>query len=52
MVGVHTPEFPFEQEAGNVADAIGQYGITYPVVQDNDYGTWNAYGNQYWPANT
>jgi cytochrome c biogenesis protein CcdA/thiol-disulfide isomerase/thioredoxin len=50
VVGVHTPEFPFEREAGNVADAIEQNGIHYPVAQDNEYGTWNAYGNQYWPA--
>jgi cytochrome c biogenesis protein CcdA/thiol-disulfide isomerase/thioredoxin len=50
VIGVHTPEFPFEREAGNVADAIDQNGIEYPVVQDNEYGTWNAWGNQYWPA--
>jgi cytochrome c biogenesis protein CcdA/thiol-disulfide isomerase/thioredoxin len=50
VVGVHTPEFPFEKEAGNVETAISSNGLTYPVVQDNDYGTWNAYGNQYWPA--
>jgi cytochrome c biogenesis protein CcdA/thiol-disulfide isomerase/thioredoxin len=50
IVGVHTPEFPFEKDAGNVADAIAREGIRYPVVQDNDYGTWDAYGNQYWPA--
>ena len=50
MVGVHTPEFPFERMASNVEDAIAANGLTYPVVQDNDYGTWNAYGNQYWPA--
>ncbi len=50
VIGVHTPEFPFERDAGNVADAIAANGITYPVVQDNDYGTWNAFGNQYWPA--
>ncbi|MCB0875464.1 MAG: cytochrome c biogenesis protein DipZ [Solirubrobacterales bacterium] len=50
VIGVHTPEFPFERDAGNVADAIGRNGITYPVVQDNDYGTWDAFGNQYWPA--
>ncbi len=50
MIGVHTPEFPFERDAGNVADAIERDGLTYPVVQDNDYGTWNAFGNQYWPA--
>ncbi|MGI8512604.1 MAG: cytochrome c biogenesis protein DipZ [Solirubrobacteraceae bacterium] len=50
VVGVHTPEFAFERDPGNVADAIAQNGLRYPVVQDNEYGTWNAYGNQYWPA--
>jgi cytochrome c biogenesis protein CcdA/thiol-disulfide isomerase/thioredoxin len=50
IVGVHTPEFGFEKKAGNVAAAIGQTGIRYPVVQDNDYGTWNAWGNNAWPA--
>ena len=50
IVGVHTPEFPFEHAASNVAAAVAQNGIRYPVVQDNEYGTWNAYGNQYWPA--
>ncbi|CAN5407114.1 cytochrome c biogenesis protein DipZ [soil metagenome] len=50
IVGVHTPEFPCERESSNVSDAIDQNKIEYPVVQDNDYGTWNAYGNQYWPA--
>ena len=50
IVGVHTPEFPFEHSAANVAEAIKQNGIKYPVVQDNDYGTWDAYDNEYWPA--
>jgi cytochrome c biogenesis protein CcdA/thiol-disulfide isomerase/thioredoxin len=50
IVGVHTPEFAFEHEASNVSEAIGRLGIHYPVVQDNEYGTWNAYGNQSWPA--
>lgn len=50
VVGVHTPEFPFEHSASNVAEAIRQNGIHYPVVQDNDYGTWDAYENEYWPA--
>jgi cytochrome c biogenesis protein CcdA/thiol-disulfide isomerase/thioredoxin len=50
IVGVHTPEFPFEREAGNVETAIRDNGIRYPVAQDNDQATWNAYGNQYWPA--
>jgi cytochrome c biogenesis protein CcdA/thiol-disulfide isomerase/thioredoxin len=50
IVGVHTPEFPFEREAANVEEAIKSEGIDYPVVQDNEQGTWSAYGNQYWPA--
>jgi cytochrome c biogenesis protein CcdA/thiol-disulfide isomerase/thioredoxin len=50
IVGVETPEFAFERDAGNVANAIAQFGLRYPVVQDNEMGTWNAYGNQYWPA--
>ena len=50
IVGVETPEFAFEHDAGNVANAIDQFGIRYPVVQDNEMGTWNAYGNEYWPA--
>ncbi len=50
IVGVHSPEFPFEKEAGNVEEAIERNGIHYPVAQDNELATWNAYGNQYWPA--
>jgi cytochrome c biogenesis protein CcdA/thiol-disulfide isomerase/thioredoxin len=50
IVGVHTPEFPFEREASNVEEAIKTDGIEYPVVQDNENGTWDAYGNLYWPA--
>ncbi|MBV9836990.1 MAG: redoxin domain-containing protein, partial [Solirubrobacterales bacterium] len=50
LVGIETPEFTFEQDAGNVAQAISSDGIRYPVVQDNLYGTWNAYQNEYWPA--
>jgi cytochrome c biogenesis protein CcdA/thiol-disulfide isomerase/thioredoxin len=50
IVGVHSPEFPFEKDAGNVAEAIERNGIRYPVVQDNDLATWTAYANQYWPA--
>jgi cytochrome c biogenesis protein CcdA/thiol-disulfide isomerase/thioredoxin len=50
IVGVESPEFTFEQEASNVRQAIGSDGIRYPVVQDNQLGTWNAYQNQYWPA--
>ena len=50
IVGVHTPEFAFEHDTGNVAAAITRFGITYPVAQDNEFATWNAYTNQYWPA--
>lgn len=49
IVGVHTPEFEFEKEKANVQEAIDRFGIEYPVVQDNDYGTWRAYKNNYWP---
>lgn len=50
VIGVHTPEFSFEKEEANVKQAIIRYGIHYPVALDNDYGTWNAYSNRYWPA--
>jgi cytochrome c biogenesis protein CcdA/thiol-disulfide isomerase/thioredoxin len=50
VIGVHTPEFAFEKETGNVAGAIDEYDLAYPVVQDNERGTWDAFGNQYWPA--
>jgi len=50
IVGVHTPEFAFEREDFNVAGAIKRQGLGYPVVQDNEYGTWNAFGNQAWPS--
>ncbi len=50
VVGVHTPEFEFEKKTENVLQAIEQYNIHYPVAQDNDYATWTAYSNQYWPA--
>lgn len=48
-IGIHTPEFAFEKDIKNVEEAMKKFGITFPVVLDNDYGTWNAYGNQYWP---
>jgi thiol-disulfide isomerase/thioredoxin len=49
IVGVHTPEFAFEKDRANVVAAVEKFGITYPVVQDNDYQTWGTYGNRYWP---
>jgi cytochrome c biogenesis protein CcdA/thiol-disulfide isomerase/thioredoxin len=50
IVGVHTPEFAFEHELPNVRAAVRDDGIRYPIAVDNAYGTWQAYGNQYWPA--
>ncbi len=49
IVGVHTPEFAFESNITNVEAATKKYGIAYPVVLDSNYGTWDAYGNLYWP---
>jgi thiol-disulfide isomerase/thioredoxin len=49
IIGIHTPEFAYEKDKGNVQDALQKFGIQFPVVQDNAYETWNAYGNQYWP---
>jgi cytochrome c biogenesis protein CcdA/thiol-disulfide isomerase/thioredoxin len=50
IVGVHSPEFGFEHDLGNVRAAVKRLGIDYPVALDNDFATWNAYRNQYWPA--
>jgi cytochrome c biogenesis protein CcdA/thiol-disulfide isomerase/thioredoxin len=50
IVGVHTPEFAFEHVLGNVRDATHRLGVTWPVALDNGYATWNAYSNEYWPA--
>jgi thiol-disulfide isomerase/thioredoxin len=49
IVGVHTPEFEFEKNTDNVKAAVQKFGIKYPVLQDNDKGTWNAFHNSYWP---
>lgn len=49
IIGVHTPEFDFEKERENVSKAVEKYGVKFPVVQDNGYATWRAYGNHYWP---
>ncbi len=50
IVGVHTPEFAFEKDPGNVGKAIKDLNVTWPVALDPNYGTWNAWGNRYWPA--
>ena len=50
VIGVHTPEFAFEHETGNIIRAASELGVRYPIAVDNDYGTWNNYQNNYWPA--
>jgi thiol-disulfide isomerase/thioredoxin len=50
VVGVHTPEFPFERDVENVRRAVKEMRIDYPVAIDSDYGVWNAFANRYWPA--
>jgi thiol-disulfide isomerase/thioredoxin len=49
IIGVHTPEFEFEKDISNLQRAVDKFGIEYPVVQDNNYQTWRAYSNNYWP---
>jgi len=50
VLGVHTPEFPFEKDESNVRKAVHDLGILYPVAMDNDYSIWQSFNNQYWPA--
>jgi cytochrome c biogenesis protein CcdA/thiol-disulfide isomerase/thioredoxin len=50
VIGVHSPEFPFERDAANVEDAVRRNNLGYAVAQDNEFATWNAYGNRFWPA--
>ena len=50
IVGVHTPEFAFERVASNVRENVKELELRYPVALDNDFGTWEAWHNQYWPA--
>jgi thiol-disulfide isomerase/thioredoxin len=50
VVGVHSPEFDFEKVPANVQAAVTRLGVTWPVALDSEMNTWNAYGNQYWPA--
>ena len=49
IIGIHSPEFEFEKDPQNVKIAIEKYGITYPVVMDNNMETWKAFENNYWP---
>jgi cytochrome c biogenesis protein CcdA/thiol-disulfide isomerase/thioredoxin len=50
IIGVHTPEFKFEENPENIKTALARYGIHYPIAVDNNYGIWTAYDNHYWPA--
>jgi cytochrome c biogenesis protein CcdA/thiol-disulfide isomerase/thioredoxin len=50
IIGVHTPEFPFEKDEANVRKAVKDLGVTYPVPMDNNYKIWRSFNNQYWPA--
>jgi cytochrome c biogenesis protein CcdA/thiol-disulfide isomerase/thioredoxin len=50
IIGVHTPEFPFEKDEANVRKAVKDLGITYPVPMDNNYKIWRSFNNEYWPA--
>ena len=50
VISVHTPEFPFEHDLGNVRRSVTQLRVAHPVVIDNDYSIWRAFRNQYWPA--
>jgi thiol-disulfide isomerase/thioredoxin len=50
VLGVHTPELPFERPTRNVERAVRERGLEFPIGLDNDYGAWNAFGNRYWPS--
>ena len=50
IIGVHSPEFPFERNINNVRKAVEELGVAWPVVLDNDFAQWNSYSNRYWPA--
>jgi len=50
ILGVHAPEFQFERKFENVQRAVQDFGLSYPVVQDNEKTLWKAYFNRYWPA--
>ena len=50
VIGVHTPEFNYEKDLNNVKEALVRLDVPYPVALDNDWKTWRAYRNRYWPA--
>ena len=50
ILGVHAPEFNFEKDIENVQEAVEEFGLLYPIVQDNEFSTWRAFSNRYWPT--
>jgi cytochrome c biogenesis protein CcdA/thiol-disulfide isomerase/thioredoxin len=50
VIGVHTPEYPYERVIDNVRKSVARLGLNYPIAIDNDYAIWRAFDNQYWPA--
>lgn len=50
VIGNHYPEFNYEKDLDNLAQAVADLGIEYPIAQDNDGKTWRAFGNRYWPT--
>jgi hypothetical protein len=50
VVGVHTPEFPFERDVENVRRAVQELRVAYPIALDSDYAIWQGFANRYWPA--
>jgi len=52
VIGIHTPEFPFERDPSRVANAVEKAGLRYPIALDSDNSTWKLYGNHYWPRQT
>ena len=50
VIGIHAPEFQYDRKIANVKAAAERHGLTFPIVQDNDFKTWRAYNNRYWPA--
>ena len=50
VIGVHTPEYPWEKPLSSVKNAVNKWQLPYRVVTDNNYKIWSAFGNQYWPA--
>ena len=50
VIGVHTPEFPFEKDVDNVRQAAKDMTVEYPIALDSDYAVWTAFDNRYWPA--